>query len=706
MKKLWRSIGALLCASVLLTSFVGCGDGDDDDDGGDTNRYSFANISVGRAYIGGSLIYNPGGNYSHLSAGTVVAVREGRLKVKGTETVDVYNEDTTTQTENPTPTGTDTITVYEDDAEKARFGYITISSIDSSAVSFVHTRYAIDGTSSVNTSYKVEAGKSVDINGDSIPDVSYAAPALKRSGFENAMWLTFECTEDTTTTMYSTFSQDAARVAVRAADDATIETTDIGLYGINSNGNFIYMVNSSNDAVNSSEAAIGAYSAAYGDFVIVLDGDNAENSDDASDSYTVVANDDGTKLIPAQELTAFEYSYKAIQFPHDDGPALLLKALPASLVGADIPTAKADGVSRLNAILADRSAAKILLEANGESVASETEAEISSCTDAQYVRAVRRIIDECYPASPNAEAARADINAMFPYMAMNLSDTIHTYDESANDSDASESVALINDMASARAASYDSYKAEYKSIKNDFSNYFSIKLTKFKDTKVLDGITVAIGVKGTASVTGSRAELGLTAAIYLDLDLNLTQDTIDSITKALQEKIPEDKKPKFEKTFMVGPVPLTIGGELSFGIDFKVTTDGNKKALDLYAGYVGMYGAGVTAGANYGWKKRGRWIKIKIPYINFFADPYLVNRTSYYFGPKTANIGASFPIKNGIGIKTKIEPSVPSVSTEEVSYQLTITAKCNLKIKVLVFSFKKDLLKKELVNKKVVLYKK
>ena len=132
----------------------------------DTSPTSYLNLSVGRAYIGGSLIYNETtGGTNQLKPGMLIAVREGVVTSKY-ESEEVYEYDETQtgkeiNTANVTPT-TKQMMVYEDNPDLAVYGWIEISSASLDSVSFKYTKYGRGGFGRSSKSYTIKSGEEHD----------------------------------------------------------------------------------------------------------------------------------------------------------------------------------------------------------------------------------------------------------------------------------------------------------------------------------------------------------------------------------------------------------------------------------------------------------------------------------------------------------------------------------------------------------------
>ena len=79
----------------MVVCDVSCGSGDDD--GSETGpALSYEYIANNRAFIGGSVIYNPTGTHNQIESGTIIVVRMGHLNSKRELTNKIYDIDYTT----------------------------------------------------------------------------------------------------------------------------------------------------------------------------------------------------------------------------------------------------------------------------------------------------------------------------------------------------------------------------------------------------------------------------------------------------------------------------------------------------------------------------------------------------------------------------------------------------------------------------------
>ena len=783
MKKLLGRMMSFISAMAMI-AFISCsGVGGVDDSAGsgtpivDNSPTSYKNLSFGRTYIGGSLVYNPSGtDTNQLNPGTVIAVREGTVNLVK-QNQDVYeltaSDSETRVTKNDNNLGTTTsreVTAYVDDDSKARYGFITINSVSEESISFSYTRYNLGGNGSSSKTYTISKGESVDIDNDGRPELRYREPNAIRNGFEKACWFEFICNPDEETTanpstastmMFSVInnSSSSSRSLVRAVDGAVANQVEYGFYGVNSNGNYIFIVkdnNSVNSTGGSAASSISNYDLKYGDYIIVHNEEVATNanSPDSTQSYVVSFDTTSANQTTLNNKTISNiYEYNIRQFQSENGPRDLLKRMPDAvlkLVDSELTAAKVASDAAYNdsdacievlnnilkleckkvsdELLADDAklvgAGKLAILKARENEANETRA-------TRDTKAIRNLIDAVFPQSPKAALLAPSIESMYPYLSLNLAQAVSKTAEEQYLEDAARSAARMADNVA-------DYKKKKKAIDDEFAKYFSIELKKVtlgskkdkdgnvekdkdgndkkESVKLKDyGVKLALGVKGSLSINAGwdgSVNAGLGGALYLDIGLSLLEKGFDEIKKPLEDML----KTQFKTTTMIGAVPVTIGVKLGFGLDLELSTE-KDKPIDLAFCYVGMYGAGINAGANWGTK----WLK---PYLHFHANTYTINETEWYFGaasgsisdykdllnpttpinatltpsvtieplvglgPSWANFNVSVPVKPSLPLKFKIYPIMtPFVPPElqEIDLGLEIKLKSSLDISILVF---------------------
>lgn len=775
-------------SAVSMLSFISCsginGSGgsdfsDSDKPIVDNSPTSYTNLSFGRTYIGGSLVYNPSNQSTNqLNPGTLIAVREGKINLVK-EMQDVYelpesSSKTEFKTSDVNGESSDLqkisreVMVYKDDADKARYGYIQISSVSDDSISFSYTRYNLGGNGLSTRSYTLtKGGDSIDLDNDGRPDLRYREPNSLRDDFENACWLEFVCNPDeetqenpssSSTMMFSVISNTTSseRSLVRAVDGAVANQTDYGFYGVNTNGNYIFILKddvSVNSNGGSDSSFISNYDLKYGDYVILHNEEATTNANapDSAQSFVVSFNDSSANRTTLNNVSISSiYRYNIRQFQSNKGPKDLLKRMPNAVLELVEPGLTAEKVATdpayddsttclnvLNEILSKGEAVSNILLADDSKLVSKgkraaIKRQLNELSSAGTEETIRKVIDSVFPQSPKAALSAPTIESMYPYLSLNLGNS--TSQEAKQE--------YLEDYAARSAArmayNVEDYTKKKKAIEKKFAEYFAIELKKVsmgtkkdkdgnveKDDKGNDkkneyqlkdyGVKLALGVKGSLSINAGwdgSVNAGLGGVIYMDIGLSLLEKGFDEIKKPLEDML----KTEFKTTTMIGAVPVTIGVKLGFGLDLELSTE-KDKPIDLAFCYVGMYGAGINAGANWGTK----WLK---PYLHFHANTYTVNETEWYFGaasgsisdykdllnpttpinatltpsvtieplvglgPSWANFNVSVPVKPSLPLKFKIYPIMtPFVPPElqEIDLGLEIKLKSSLDISILVF---------------------
>src|SRR5574344_1416097 len=266
----------------------------------DISGFLVKNAMYRYAYMGGSVVYNPSDiANSQLFKNAVVAVRLGEVKKNGPDDSAVY-------TVNPD---------YE------IYGYLRITDINESAVSFAYFEFSDGwGEAQQNGAFTVAAGESADLNGDGRNDVTYAKPTQLRKGSEKAVWLTFLSSQETlNTAMFSVIPQQYERSVYPG-----------GLIGINPEGR--YIVNKY-DIGTTTRAAVK--SVAYGDYVIDSEtGDYSRYIGSSSSKNARSVNDSDLADTSQEGFSRFE-GFKAGEFSGNYSVYDLLGAFPDSLRPAD-----------------------------------------------------------------------------------------------------------------------------------------------------------------------------------------------------------------------------------------------------------------------------------------------------------------------------------------------------------------------------------
>ena len=749
MKKLFYLFLAAFSFAVVLPS---CSNGSSgDSEYKSPMNYTF--LTANRCYIGGSLIWNPSGKAGQLSNGTKIGVRIGHLK-KITETITAadgshneYKVSGSLNGEWASLSGSSTVTKvrYEDEASKAEYGYITINDVNADSINITWTK--VDSNEKTSSkSFTIKKGESCDLNGNGNPDLKYDTPAIKRTGYENARWLTF--LNDNTTaenTMYYTFSAKEVQAGYRALFDDQSSSADDGLYGVNSNNDFIYISNSDNTN----------FEYAYGDYVVCMPdaytepkfddlgvipddnedydvwGDSATPNTDVELSFggkAFVAGKDNN-LLNQDQFKDFdiEYAYDRWQFPDpENGPLALYSDLAENsavktCLGEQQPSDAAAAITQINSKLTDTAFFNALVEAKSACLTPE---EKSSCLSAwtsagdsdTKIKYCRIFIDEFYDESPDAVIEAPELGTIYPSMVLNVG-SIDAVDESLN----TLQHTYMEDPAGGDRkinSKYNEFVANRKKIRDEWAKFRHVDLTSVvmlssaSGNRNLNpkkaGFNLGLGVKLTASNPSGRIRVEAGSAIFLDMDLSLDSlnAAVDTMTANAAGKSMEKllkkffKSPKCEVKMadvqIAGPLPFVVGAAIKFGFNINL---GN---WNPHICFCGLYGAESNVEVEYG--------------VNWFCKPYIRGRAggralypteifvgvenpdgkenkisfepwfqiipSFGLGYTVASVRGSFPIKLGSEFAFNIKNSQTSFDSFAITFGVDFNAYAEADIKI------------------------
>lgn len=742
MKKLFYLLFAAFSFAVVFPS---CSNGSSGD-GEYKSPMNYTFLTANRCYIGGSLIWNPSGKAGQLSAGTKIGVRIGHLK-KITESISAadgsqneYKVSGSLNGEWATLPGGSTVTKvrYEDEASKAEYGYITVNDVNADSISITWTKVdSNDKTSS--KSFTIKKGDSCDLNGNNNPDLKYDTPAIKRTGYENARWLTF--LNDNTTAenaMYYTFSAKEVQAGYRALVDDQSSSADDGLYGVNSNNDFIYISNSGSTA----------FDYAYGDYVVCMpdaytepkfeeggvipddfDVENAPNNEvELSFGGKAYVAGKNNNLLNQGEFANFaiEYAYDSWQFPDPvNGPLALFSdlaendAVKACL--GDQPSDAATAIEKINAALTNDNFFKALVEAKSGSLTTEEKTSCQSAWDSAgnndtKKKYCRIFIDEFYDESPDAVIEAPELGTIYPSMVLNVG-SIDAVDESLN----TLQHTYMEDPAGGDRkinSKYNEFVANRKKIRDEWAKFRHVDLTSVvmlssaSGNRNLNpkkaGFNLGLGVKLTASNPSGRIRVEAGSAIFLDMDLSLDSlnAAVDTMTANAAGKSMEKllkkffKSPKCEVKMadvqIAGPLPFVVGAAIKFGFNINL---GN---WNPHICFCGLYGAESNVEVEYG--------------INWFCKPYIRGRAggralypteifvgvenpdaketvisfepwfqiipSFGLGYTVASVRGSFPIKLGSEFAFDIKKSGSSFKSFCITFGVDFNAYAEADIKI------------------------
>jgi hypothetical protein len=185
------------------------------------------------AFMGGSVLYNPERpSTGHLAQGVQLAVRLGKVELENNGGSQLS---------------------YSDAEDVAKYGYLTITSIDANHIAFSYTVFNDDKKTTRVSSHSVNLNEQVDINADGIYDLTYEKPSHKRPGMEGSVYLTFISSQEALrTAMFAVIQEQYSRGAYPN-----------GIIGINPDGKFIISKYEGQTTTRSSVQGV-----VYGDYVL------------------------------------------------------------------------------------------------------------------------------------------------------------------------------------------------------------------------------------------------------------------------------------------------------------------------------------------------------------------------------------------------------------------------------------------------------
>lgn len=270
----------------------------------------------------------------------------------------------------------------------------------------------------------------------------------------------------------------------------------------------------------------------------------------------------------------------------------------------------------------------------------------------------RLCIERYYKESPCAAVKVPDVSSVYPMMSLNISE-IPT---ELNDLPESRSVIPENQLNS----EYKEFLNKKQIIDEEFDKFYSVSLSSIKVKNIKDDADhsteekdvsnekpekgkdkndsekdegkkfspdsfrseIKLGITGSFESRSGYIQSSLASAIYASFDGNFREFS-KSVTLYEKKLVDEDT------TFMIGPIPITIGfaGNIGLDIESEFLTKVNY-AIE----FVGMYGAGAKLELDYGFRN------ILNPF-SFYVDPtfdtYAISKTEYYAGPVTTDNDSS-----------------------------------------------------------------
>lgn len=382
----------------------------------------------------------------------------------------------------------------------------------------------------------------------------------------------------------------------------------------------------------------------------------------------------------------FTYLYRKNQFASDEGPMELLKALPKSLLsegfnvetctvddaidellkvlfsgdvvetiaeekGIDLTEEESENMKTVfldfcNAIFPDEIYNKILEEGDFDKQSEIAEDNFDNIEiDPDLIKvayldlaAMNRIfIENHYPQSPKAIVTVPEISTVYPLMSLKIDDIPTNLDQTEN--------ASSRAYSRAGEKTYADYLDKKKAIDKEFKDFYSISLKKMiikncsktptaedkkdndkdKDNSLkveLDEVNfdLKLGITGSFNSRWGSLDSSLASAFYVSMGANFKN--IEKEIELLEEKIANP-----ENVFFFGPVPITVGAEVTAAINLEAAIS---TPINFAMGFTGLYGGGVSLNADYGVKWK---FFIPYPYFNTNFSTRKINHTVYYAGP-------------------------------------------------------------------------
>ena len=321
-----------------------------------------------------------------------------------------------------------------------------------------------------------------------------------------------------------------------------------------------------------------------------------------------------------------------------------------------------------------------IINANWNNLAVDDAAVKSAYLD--LVAMNRLCIEQYYPESPRAAVLTPDISSVYPIMSLHIAE-IPEHDDFKNTSSTPAPVASVRSSIPEEqlANEYKAYLEKKQKIDDEFSKFYSMSLSSITITELKEGsdhqtkeaqtnpkpekgkedepkqkevpldalhFELKIGITGSFESMTGYMKSSLAAAIYTSFDGNLRE--FNQQVPNLYQKQFADKS----TTFMIGPVPFTLGfeGTGSLGLEAQFSANVNYAVK-----FVGMYGGGANLSVSYGCE---RWYKPWTWYVKPSVHPRLINNTEYYVGPVTQDIGGGNSYGGHVIFKPAItlEPSI------------------------------------------------
>ena len=661
-----------------------------------------------RAYIGGSLIYNPSNSsLSQIAPGVKIAVRASKLEKKtealyelgGASLRDAVTVDVDANGNWSNPGASESFADYIVEKEDSDiYGYITITAVDDNTISFKYSYYAGNNETLTTESYKIKQLNTSQKLGSTTSYVKWDKQKVPRKGFENARWLTFENSEDTMSAcMYSCLSEVNGKPTS-------------SLYGVNSDDDFIYIVGNRacNDNYYPTTMPSASEMVSYGDYIV-----------DQNDykMYAIAGDTSGGYSSAMKEASAYgpksgktsedfiDFAYYLYQFPDPvNGPKALFDALPTvtkNNVESEFNGKAASYITKLNWVLCNpwsfRDIAEYLRGTSREDLGNQLDAAdtVLGCSDtnpsipgkyynelddwrmkikngnfdsqqietelAEWLETMRAFMDEAYGESPDAYVDAPTMFSVYPDIAVDLGgDGSSASDYSANNAIPADlnfgvSKSLGPDSA---AEKYEQYIQKREAIVKQFKDYRQIEIINKTAFAGLVGVNAAFGVKGSivknlGVKSGEFGIKGLSGVVFLKAEASNQELNIGK-KSLLDEPIQKDLG---AVNFSIGPVPCVFKTTLSldFGFEVAYKTKPTKKYM---AGVTALYGAQMDLGASWGVNLKWKIVPTKVYFNPWNQNRKQIGESAFFAGQAdiTSDEDPDFDI--GVYVTAGVNPKI------------------------------------------------
>lgn len=468
--------------------------------------------------------------------------------------------------------------IYKDNSSSAIYGYIVINKINKDAIIFNYFQFSsnplIETAKNIGT-FTLTLGNSLDITGDSIADISYSLPPIKRLGDVGLRYLSF--------------LTNAKMLTSNMFNVNTIQyknnTYPGGLIAINSLNRYII----SRYEKGSTRPSSVIRTITYGDYVI----DYNKNTLYLFNSLQPLKDPRALKEADLQELTtqtlddtAESYLYKESEFIGKFNALSLLSALPSSVLTTNISNlSNGEAVTYLNTLLQSNSFLPTLLQSSTNPLAKKIKKSLANTPYNEKNALIklltgRLVLSLLYPSlAPKYLTTSTLISLIFPlyyedlggqdaFLPENLS-----YNSSISIEENAHKEKLKEQGYSAKYIEYTLQKTRYY---YEFNKYKTYTLLNTLDPTMINpallglkdsiDMEVKLGIGGVISVIFGCPSLSLTTSFLqrTEASFPITPDNKEVMVKSANYSLLTDKENKkapasFNAVFNISSIiPLAI----------------------------------------------------------------------------------------------------------------------------------------------------